>query len=72
MVIVTVKNSRDKLVSMFTQKFRTVKAAVEAIREDAAAFKSCHGGKLLNPKDTDHFEVNGEDGEQCVWQYFQM
>lgn len=83
--LVTFRNSTDKLTSMFTEKFNSVKDAKDAIESDAEYFLEAHrydgddtGTRIrqlrhwVNPKTEDYFEVRGQDGVQCVYQYFKI
>lgn len=86
MVLVTFRNSNDNLTSMFMTKFASVKAAKDAIEHDAAFFADAHmvtsksgvemkfkqHSKWVNPKSEDYYEVQGQDGVKCVWQYFKI
>ena len=84
MVIVTFKNSYDRLVCVFSAQYKTVAAAKAAIEADARCFKEAHNyrnkhdvyvGKKRRAsmrwdKKADYCEVKALDGESCVWQYF--
>lgn len=71
-VAVMFKDNSSKLVCMFAKQYNSVREAKEAMLADANNFAHMHDGKLINPRDTDHFEVNGTDGRSCVWQYFKL
>ena len=84
MVIVTFKNSYDKLVCVFSARFGSVKHAKISMEADARCFMDAHNyrdkhdvyvGKKRRAsmrwdKKADYLEVKALDGTSCVWQYF--
>lgn len=82
---VTFRNSNDKLTSMFEETYTSVESAKIAIESDAAFFLNRHkyvgditGTRIRqqrhwkNPKTEDYYEVRGQDGCSCIWQYFKV
>jgi len=83
MYLVTFRNSNDKLVCMFTEKYKTADDAKRAIEFDASGFLNAHrydgdktgtrlrqSGRWMKPKTLDYFEAKAQDGTSCIYQYF--
>lgn len=82
---VTFRNSTDKLTSMFDESYKSIAEAKTAIIVDSTMFLKAHhyhGGPVgmkfrqksrwINPKSEDYYFAQGQDGTQCVWQYFKV
>ena len=76
MVIVAFRETNDKLASLCMETFSSAKAAKAYIKADAKFYCEKHGlknyGVWKNPNEEDYFSVNVSNGNEAIWQYFQI
>ena len=76
MVAVSFRAENERLVSMFTKTFKTVKDAKKMIEEDAKFYCSKHPKSInvgwIHPNDEDYYMVTNEDFVNVIWQYFEF
>ena len=77
MYVVTFRECKDALTSMFATHFSSVEEAKKFIKEDAMHYIKVHKlnkiTSLVNVIATDHFEVMNEYGNTIlIYQYFEI
>ena len=77
MILVTFRECKDALTSMFTTPFSSIEEAKKFIKEDAMHYIKVHKlnkiTSLVNVIATDHFEVRNEYGNTIlIYQYFKI